>query len=135
MTSDAMSIILDHCWQSTVGTVAYLSFLFSIRAPSATLQLAIASPNEKLLKFSPQGPKSLICHRTYRDTAAMVIKFRFRKNVRGGCILIRPCLCTMVSPPNRTFCPVHGFWATNRGRLTPGAFCSQTLPPTTSTND
>ena len=37
----------------------------------------------------------------------------------------------MVSPPNRTFCPVHGFWATNRGRLTPGG----PLFPNTSANN
>ena len=31
-----------------------------------------------------------------------------------------PFLCTMASPPIRPFCPVNGFWATNRGRLTHG---------------
>ena len=111
--------------------IAYLSYLFSPRAPSEAIQLTIANPNEKLLKFSPQCPKALIGPRTYRDTTALVTKFRYRKNVRGGCILIRPCLCTMVSPPNRTFCPVHGFWATKRGRLTPGGL----LFPNTSADN
>ena len=32
---------------------------------------------------------------------------------------------------NRTFCPVHGFWATDRGRLTPGGL----LSPNTSSNN
>lgn len=76
MTSDVMRIILDHVWQSTVGMIAYLSYLFSLRAPSEALQLTIANPNEKLLKFSPQGPKAPIGPRTYHDTTALVIKFR-----------------------------------------------------------
>ena len=114
MTSDLMRIILDHGWQGAVGMIAYLPYLFSPRAPSETLQFTMANPNERLPKFSPQGPKALIVPRTYHDATALATKFRFRENVRGGCILIRPCLCTMVSPPNRAFCPVHGFWATNR---------------------
>ena len=72
--------------------IAYLSYIFSLRAPPETLQLTIANPNEKLLKFSSHGPKALIGPRTFRDTTSLVIKFRYRKNVRGGCILIRPCL-------------------------------------------
>ena len=77
------------------------------------------------------GPKSLIGHRTYHNTTALVIKSRFRKNVRGGRVLIHPCLCAMVSPPSRAFCPVHGFWATNRDRLTPGGL----LSPNASTDN
>ena len=131
MASAVMRIILGQGWRSTVGMIAYLSYLFSLRAPSETLQLTIASPNEKLLKFNPHGPKALIGPRTYRDTTALVTQFRYRKNVRGGCILIRPCLCAMASPPTRTFCPVHGFCATNRGRLIPGG----PLFPNTSANN
>ena len=131
MTSDVMRIILDQGWQSNIGVISYLPNLFSLRAPSETLQLTVANPNGELLKCSPQVPKALIGHRTYRNTTALVIKFRFRKNVGGSCILIRPCLFAMVSPPNRTFCPIHGFWATNRGRLTPGSL----LFPNTSTNN
>ena len=84
MTSDVMRIILDQGKRNAVGMTSYISYLFSLRAPSDTLQLTIANPNEKLPKFSPQGPKSLIGPRTYRDATAMVIKFRFRKNVRDG---------------------------------------------------
>ena len=46
MTSDVMRIILDQGSQSTVGMIAYLSYLFSLRVPSETLQLTIANPNE-----------------------------------------------------------------------------------------
>ena len=117
MTPDVMRIILGLCWQSNMGMVAYLSYLFSLRVPSETLQLTITSPGEKLLKFGPHGPKALIGPRTYHDATALVIEFRHRENVRGGRIIIRPCLCTVVSPPNRTFCPARGFCATNRCRL------------------
>ena len=45
MTSDVMRIFLDQGRQSTVGMIAYLSYLFSLRVPSETLQLTIANPN------------------------------------------------------------------------------------------
>ena len=60
MTSDVMRIILDHRWQSNIGMIAYLSYLFSLRAPSETQQLTVANHNDKQLKFSPRGPKALI---------------------------------------------------------------------------
>ena len=119
MSADVLRLVW-HQGTNQTGMIAYLSYLFSLRVPSETLQLTVARPNEKLLEFKPQGPKALIGPRTYNNTTALVIKFRFRKNIRGGCILIRPCLCEMVSQANRTFCPVHGFWATIRARLTPG---------------
>ena len=59
MTSDVMRIILDQGWRRNMGMIAYLSYLFSLRVPSETLQLTIANPGEKLLKFSPHVPKAL----------------------------------------------------------------------------
>ena len=126
-----MRIILDQWRKNNMGVIAYLSYLFSLRLPSGSLQPTAASTNAKLLKFCPQGPKASIFHRTYQNATAMVIKFRFRKNIRGGFVLIRPCHCAMVSPPNRAFCPVHGICATNRGRLTPGNL----LSPNASANN
>ena len=103
-----------------MGTIAYLPYLGPVRVQSETLQLTIPIKNAKLLKFIPHGPKALIGHRTYHNATDLAIKFRYRWDVRGGCVLIRPRLRTMASPPHRTFCPVHGFWSTNRGRPTPG---------------
>ena len=123
-----MRIILGQGWQSNMGMISYLSYISPLRDPSETLQLTIANPNDKLLNLSPHGHNALIGPRTYHDATEMVIEFRLRKNVRGGRSLIRPCLRTMVSPPNRTFFPVHGFWATNRGRLTPGGLLSPNTP-------
>ena len=115
MASDVVRIIPDQIWKGNTGMLAYLSYLFPLRAPSETLRPTIAIPNEKLLKFAPHGPKSLIWHRAYYNNSALVIKFRCRENIRGGRISIRHCLCAMASSPDRAFCPVHGFWVTNRG--------------------
>ena len=92
MTSDAMRIIHDPRWQSAVVMVSYRPYRFAPRTPSEALQLTIANPNGKLLKFGPHGPKSLIGHRTYHDATAMGSKFCFQENVWGGCILARPRL-------------------------------------------
>ena len=126
MSADVLRVVW-HQGTNQTGMIAYLSYLFSLRVPSETLQLTVARHDEKLLQFKPQGPKAIIGPRTYNDTTALVIKFRFRKNIRGGCILIRPCLCAMVSQANRTFCPVHGFWASIRARLTPGELMFPTM--------
>ena len=83
MASDAMRITLGQGWRINMGMIAYLPYLFSRRVYSETLQLTIANPSEKLLKFSPQGPKAPIGPRTYRDATALVIKFRYRENVRA----------------------------------------------------
>ena len=128
MSADVLRVFWHQGWQSQVGMIAYISYLFSLRVPSETLQLTVAKPDEKLLRFIHQGPKAIIGPRTYNNTTALVIKFRFRKNIRGGCILIRPCLCTMASPVNRTFCPVHGFWASIRALLTPGDLLFPKMP-------
>ena len=72
--------------------VAYLSYLFPLRVPSATIRLERASPSIKLTTFAPQIPKAIIGTDALNRTPVLVIKFRCRKNIRGGCILIRPCL-------------------------------------------
>ena len=52
ITSDVMRIILDQGWQSNMGMIAYLSYLFSLRVPSETLQLTIATPSENYSKLA-----------------------------------------------------------------------------------
>ena len=58
----------------------------------------------------------------------MFVEFRFRINARGGCVLIRPCVGTLLSSEYRDFSPVRGFWGTNLGRVTPAGI----LPPNPS---
>ena len=45
-----------------------------------------------------------------KGAPALAIKFRFRENLRVGCILIRPCLCRDGGGNARALCPTHGFW-------------------------
>ena len=44
------------------------------------------------------------------ETEVIAIKIRFRKNIRGGCVLIRPCLCAETQEKARLICPVHTCW-------------------------
>ena len=53
--------------------IAYISYLFSLRVHSETLQLTVAKHDEKLLRFIPQGHKAIIGPRTYNNTTALVI--------------------------------------------------------------
>ena len=55
MTSDVMRIILRQGWQRNMGMIAYHPYIPPLLVPSETLQLTIAIPNGKLLKFTPTG--------------------------------------------------------------------------------
>ena len=85
--------IMEHGNNSALARVAYISYLFSLRVPSETLQLIRAASTEPLLKFLHQKPKVLIGVQTFGKIQVLVIKFKYRENVRGGRILLRPCLC------------------------------------------
>ena len=76
--------------------------------PSDTIRLTVANRNEKLLRYASHRPKELIGHRAYRNTLALVLRFRYRENIRRRCVLVRPFLCDAVPPANRTFCPTRG---------------------------
>ena len=68
-----------------------------LSVPSETLQLRAASTSSKLIKFSPQKGNALIGPVDYEGDPALVIKFRYRGNIRGCCILIRPRICHEVA--------------------------------------
>ena len=108
--ADVLRIIRYEGQLAPMAVVAYLSYLFSLRVPSETLRLEKASTQDQLLSFEPQGPKALIGLQWMKETPVLAIKFRFRKNIRGGCILIRPCLCRIEDGNVRALCPIHGFW-------------------------
>ena len=40
----------------------------------------------------------------------LIAKFSWRKNIKRGCILRRPCLCREPEPPAQVLCPVHRIW-------------------------
>ena len=109
-SQDLMGILEWETWHSPLAQVAFLSYLFSLRVPSETLHLRKATKYDKLLKFEPQEQKVLMGIQRMDDTEVLVAKFRFRKNMRGGCILIRPCLCAETHDKARAICPIHTFW-------------------------
>ena len=47
LASDVPRLPLGQGWQRHLGVIAYLSYLFSLRVRSETLQLTVAIPNEK----------------------------------------------------------------------------------------
>ena len=107
--------------------VAYLSYLFSLRVPSETLLLQKADPSDQLTTFSPQPPKAIIGVGTVNQTPVLIIKFRFRGNIRGGCILAMHCLCAEARRAARRLCPVRGFWGAISDRFNLGDLIFGTL--------
>ena len=103
-----------------LGQAFFLSYLFSLRVPSETLRLSRAFRDDRLTEFVPQEDKALIGIRTFKETEVLVIKFSFRKNIRNGCILMRPCLCGAASETALELCPVHAIWPHIRDRVGAG---------------
>ena len=50
----------------------------------------------------------------------LLAKFAWRKNMRRGCILRRPCLCGEPEPPARVLCPIHRIWPQPAARVRTG---------------
>ena len=115
---------------SVMGQACFLSYLFALRTPSETLRLVRAFADDRLTEFVPQEDKALIGTRTYKETTVLVIKFSFRKNIRNGCILMRPCLCDEECVTANALCPVHMVWPVIRDRVAAG----DPLFPTLTTN-
>ena len=92
LSTDLTNLIDWETWHSPIAQVAFLSYFFSIRLPSDALQLRMASTSDKLLKFAHHKENVLIGANQMEDTEVLVAKFRFRKKIRGGCVLLRPCL-------------------------------------------
>ena len=113
-----------------MAMVAYLSYLFSLRVPSETLVLQVDGAPDILTNLTPQIPKALIGADALNQTPVPVIKVRFGKNIRGGCILIRPCLCGEARRAARDLCPVRAFWQPLRANLRPGDAIFGTLSAT-----
>ena len=73
-----------------LAQLCFLSYIFSLRIPSATLMLSRYFANDKIAEYSPQEHKSLICIRDPHDVKLKVVKFAFRGIARNGCISKRP---------------------------------------------
>ena len=120
MSSGALRIIEYEGRFAPMAILAYLSFLFPLRAPSETLMMGVADLSVRLTACVPQEPKAIIGTDTRNQAPVLVIKFRYRKNIRGGCILIHSCLCAETRAAARALFPVHSFWGHIRNNYRPG---------------
>ena len=91
-----------------------------------------AFADDPLAEFVPQEDKSLMGVRQYRGHSMLVRKFAFRKNIRGGCVLFRPCLCDEKHDQARTLCPAPSICPVLRGRTEAGKPLFHMFPPSSA---
>ena len=92
-TADLFIIINDFGWHDEFAQLCFISFLFSLRIPSEALVMRHAHPEGRISEFVAQQDKVLIGVRKFQSLDALIVKMNQRKNISGGCILKRPCLC------------------------------------------
>ena len=123
--------ILDHeTIDSQFGQLCYLSYLFSLRVPSETLQIRRAYHDDPLTQFVHQEDRALMGIRKYENNELLVLKFARRKNIRGGCVLFRPCICYENHPRAIGLCPIHTVWPIIARNTPPGCVVFSTFSPT-----
>ena len=108
---------------------AFLSFLFLFRVPSEALMLIRAEPSGRIAEFSPKRVKALVDVRTINGLELLVAKFAWGKNIRHGCILRRPCLCSDLNGVARLLRPVHMIWPLITARVRIGERMLAGSPP------
>ena len=113
-------LIKSESIEAEFAQACLLSFLFSFRVPSETLELRRAFRNDRLTEFSPQKKKALMGIRLVGKQVYLVAKFSFRKNHTGGVIMKRPCFCGLDNDLARLTCPVHSLWPAVQKRVHPG---------------
>ena len=69
-----------------------------------------ARPTDRISEFVPQDDRVLIGVRNCAGTERLIIKMSQRKNLSGGCILKRLCLCGDSSHQARKISPPHRIW-------------------------
>ena len=132
-TQDLFKIINGLGWEDTFSLLAFTSYLFSLRIPSEALCLRRARDSERLADFVPQADKALIGTRICGGATCLIIKMSWRKNLPGGCILKRVCLCADSSRRARKLCPLTGFGPSSGTPVRRGASFSRTSRGTTRT--
>ena len=118
-TQDLLRIINGLGWEGRFALVAFTSFLFSIRVPSVALFLRRARPEDRISEFAHQGGKVHIGTRRCAFIDCLIIKMSWRKNLAGGCILIRDCLCSDDSSEASKICPPRRIWRILRSLCAP----------------
>ena len=110
MAADLLRLLQVSNLNTEFGQAAFFSFLFILRVPSETLWMRKASPSDRLTEFYPQDHKVLVGIRIIDGQEFLLAKFAWRKNMKHGCIVRRPCLCHDGLPLARAVCPVHRIW-------------------------
>ena len=114
-----LKIINHESSASEFAQACFLSFLFSFRVPSETLQLVRSYNTDELEAFTHQQEKALLGVRTIGGEPFLIAKLSTRKNLSSGCILRRPCFCNLRASTAQAICPVHAFWPLIRHRVDP----------------
>ena len=91
-----------------------------MRVPSGAIQLTREFRDGRIAESAPQDMKALVAPLTYNETTDLSIKFSYRENIRNGCILMRPCLCSETATEAHLLFPVHRVWPFIRDRVKPG---------------
>ena len=71
----------------------FIAFLFPLRVPSETLRLRRAFADDPIAEFADHPANALIGVRRVGAADFLSVKLAWRKNLDGGCILKRTCLC------------------------------------------
>ena len=119
-TQDIFTIVNSIGWQSEFAQIRFISFLFPLRVPSEALLMIRAFSDDPIERFVPQADKVLIGTRSWNGIDCLIIKMSWRKNLTGGCILRRPCLCEDSNLRAQRICPPHRIWPLLAERVSSG---------------
>ena len=79
-----------------------------------------AHSSERLDEFVPHHDKVLIGVRQCSGVDCLILKLAWRKNLAGGVMLDRMCLCADPSHQARKISPTHRIWPVIQGRARQG---------------
>ena len=106
----------------------YAMIIFSLMIPSETL-LIRAFAEDAINELVCREGEILACVRRAENVGRFVIRSRFRKNLDGGCILRRPCLCAEAAPSTRRVFHPHRVWQSIAKRFTAWELLSPGFSP------
>ena len=95
----ALNVISFEPHSSQFDQLAFCAFLFALRVPSEALILRRAHIDDPLDMSPPQFEKGLIAARFEGNSPQLILKLAYRKNLPTGCVLYRPCFCSISEAP------------------------------------
>ena len=118
---EVISILRHEGANSEFGLLAYVAYLFALRVPSEALPLRRAFTKDCLDDFLPMTKRTAVLGiRGAPPNESLILRLASRKNLPAGCILRRPCFCTLSKVLAHALCPVHFFWPAVRRRCPSG---------------